>query len=55
MPVTPEQRSWANLRRGRIMVRNIFWKVGVLGDYKKVCWKFALGRLRHGDIEGDEG
>ena len=24
----------------------------VLGDYKKVFWKFALGRLRHGDIEG---
>ena len=34
------------------MLRNIFWKVGVLGDYRKVFWKFALGRLRHGDIEG---
>ena len=34
------------------MLRNIFWKVGVLGDYRKVFWKFALGRLRRGDIEG---
>ena len=52
MPVTPEQKSWANIKRGLIMLRNIFWKVGVLGDYRKVFWKFALGRLRHGDIEG---
>jgi radical SAM superfamily enzyme YgiQ (UPF0313 family) len=52
VPVTPEQKDWANIKRGLIMLRNIFWKVGVLGDYKKVFWKFALGRLRRGDIEG---
>ena len=52
VPVTPEQKSWANIKRGLIMLRNIFWKVGVLGDYRKVFWKFALRRLRHGDIEG---
>ena len=45
-------KSWPNIRRGLIMLRNIFWKVGVLGDYRRVFWKFALGRLRHGDIEG---
>ena len=39
---TPQQKSWANIRRGLIMLRNIFWKVGVLGDYRKVFWKFAL-------------
>src|SRR3979409_1464858 len=49
---TAEQRTWANVRRGLIMLRKIFWKVGVLGDYRKVFWKFALPRLRHGDIEG---
>ena len=52
VPVTPEQKSWANIKRALIMLRNIFWKVGVLGDYRRVFWKFALGRLRHGDIEG---
>ena len=52
IPVTPEMKRWANIKRALIMLRNIFWKVGVLGDYKKVFWKFALGRLRRGDIEG---
>jgi len=52
VPVSPEMKSWANIRRALIMLRNIFWKVGVLGDYRKVFWKFALGRLRRGDIEG---
>jgi hopanoid C-2 methylase len=52
VPVTPEQKTWANIRRGLIMLRNIFWKVGVLSSYRWVFWKFALPRLRHGDIEG---
>ena len=52
VPVSPEMRSWKNIRRGLIMLRNIFWKVGVLGPYRREFWKFALGRLRHGDIEG---
>ena len=33
------------------MLRNIFWKVGVLGDYKLEFWKFALRRLARGEIE----
>jgi hypothetical protein len=52
VPVSPEKKSWANIRRGLIMLRNLFWKVGVLGDYRRVFWKFALERLRKGDIEG---
>jgi radical SAM superfamily enzyme YgiQ (UPF0313 family) len=52
VPVSPEMKSWANIRRGLIMLRNIFWKVGVLGDYKRVFWKFALGRIKRGDLEG---
>jgi radical SAM superfamily enzyme YgiQ (UPF0313 family) len=52
VPVTAEQKSWGNIKRGLIMLGNIFWKVGVLGDYRKVFWKFALSRLWHGDIEG---
>src|SRR3984893_5134325 len=52
VPVSPELKTWANAKRGLIMLRNIFWKVGVLGDYKRVFWKFALGRLRKRDIEG---
>jgi hypothetical protein len=52
LPASAQQASWANIRRGLIMLRKIFWKVGVLGDYRKVFWKFALGRLRRGDLEG---
>src|SRR3954447_20303326 len=52
VPVAPELKTWPNIRRALIMLRNIFWKVGVLGDYRKVFWKFALRRLRRGDIEG---
>ena len=52
MPVPDEMKTWANIRRGLVMLRNIFWKVGVLGDYKRVFWKFAFGRIRRGDIEG---
>ena len=52
VPVSAARKSWANIRRGMIILRNIFWKVGVLGDYKRVFWKFALGRLVRGDIEG---
>jgi radical SAM superfamily enzyme YgiQ (UPF0313 family) len=52
VPVNPEMKSWANIRRGLIMMRNIFWKVGVLGSYKRAFWKFAVGRIKRGDIEG---
>jgi len=52
VPVADELKTWPNIRRALIMLRNIFWQVGVLGDYKRVFWKFALGRLRKGDIEG---
>ena len=52
VPVSPEMRSWKNIRRALIMLRNIFWKIGVLGEYRKVFWQFALNRLMRGDIEG---
>ena len=51
-PVSPELKTWANIKRALIMLRNIFWQIGVLGDYRRVFWKFALGRLRRGDLEG---
>src|SRR5258708_2566746 len=37
VPVTAEQKTWANIKRGLIMLRNTFWKVGVLGDYRREC------------------
>ncbi len=52
VPVTRAQLNWPNIRRALVMLKNVFWKVGVLGDYRKVFWDFALKRLRKGDIEG---
>ena len=50
-PASPERSSWRNIKLGLTMLRNIFWKVGVLGDYKLEFWKFALRRLARGEIE----
>jgi radical SAM superfamily enzyme YgiQ (UPF0313 family) len=50
-PPSPGRASWRNIRLGLIMLRNIFWKVGILGDYKLEFWKFALRRLARGEIE----
>jgi radical SAM superfamily enzyme YgiQ (UPF0313 family) len=50
-PRAPQQASWKNIKLGLTMLRNIFWKVGVLGNYKLVFWKFALRRLARGEIE----
>mgnify|MGYP000875921376 FL=1 len=52
VPVADELKTWPNIRRALVILRNIFWKVGLLGDYRRVFWKFALRRLRKGDIEG---
>ena len=50
-PRSPQQTSWKNIKLGLTMLRNIFWKVGVLGNYKLEFWKFALRRLARGEIE----
>jgi hopanoid C-2 methylase len=50
-PPSDKRLTWPNVRLGLIMLRNIFWKIGVLGDYKLEFWKFALRRLARGEIE----
>ncbi|MBN9040528.1 MAG: B12-binding domain-containing radical SAM protein [Rhizobiales bacterium 62-47] len=50
-PLSRARLSAKNIKLGLTMLRNIFWKVGVLGDYKLDFWKFALRRLARGEIE----
>jgi hopanoid C-2 methylase len=50
-PASRARMSWKNIKLGLTMLRNIFWKVGILGDYKVEFWKFALRRLARGEIE----
>jgi radical SAM superfamily enzyme YgiQ (UPF0313 family) len=51
VPHPPQKASWKNIRLGLVMLRNIFWRVGILGDYRIEFWKFALRRLMRGEIE----
>jgi hypothetical protein len=44
--------TWPNIRRGLILLGRILWHVGLRGDYRRAFWRFALARLRHGDIDG---
>src|SRR5580698_7962073 len=50
-PSSRQQMTWPNIKLGLVMLRNIFWKIGVLGDYKLEFWKFALRRLVRGEFE----
>jgi radical SAM superfamily enzyme YgiQ (UPF0313 family) len=43
--------TWRNLRRGMTMIGRLVWLVGVRGDYRRAFWRFALARLRRGEIE----
>jgi len=50
-PPSRARLSAKNIKLGLTMLRNIFWKVGIQGDYKREFWKFAMRRLRRGEIE----
>lgn len=50
-PMSRERLSAKNIRLGLVMLRNIFWKVGIRGEYRRAFWPFALRRLRRGEIE----
>ncbi|ETR74812.1 Fe-S oxidoreductase [Afipia sp. P52-10] len=44
--------TWRQVKRGMTILARIVGKVGLAGDYKSVFWKFAVGRLIRGDLEG---
>jgi radical SAM superfamily enzyme YgiQ (UPF0313 family) len=50
-PASRARLSWRNIRLGLTLLRNIFWQVGVRGDYRRTFWPFALRRLARGEIE----
>ena len=51
IPPSKQRASWRNIKRGLTMLANIFWRVGVLGDYRAEFWRFAWRRIKTGDIE----
>lgn len=50
-PPSRAQLTARNIKLGLTILRNIFWKVGVLGDYRREFWRFAWRRLARGEIE----
>jgi radical SAM superfamily enzyme YgiQ (UPF0313 family) len=51
LPNSPQRASWANVRRGLVMLSRIVWLVGIRGDYRRVFWRFAWARIKRGEIE----
>jgi radical SAM superfamily enzyme YgiQ (UPF0313 family) len=49
-PNSRERASWANIRRGLRMMRNVLLRIGVGADYRRIFWNTALPLLRQGRI-----
>jgi radical SAM superfamily enzyme YgiQ (UPF0313 family) len=50
-PLSRRRLSPLNIWRGLVMLAKVFWRLGVLADYRAIFWKFALPLLRRGEIE----
>jgi len=51
-PLSRAQLNWPVIKSAFRMLGRIVWRLGVVGDYKRVFWKYALPRLAKLDIEG---
>jgi hypothetical protein len=51
VPNSPARTSKANIRKGLIILSNIFLRVGLLSHYRKTFWKMAYPKLKAGKIE----
>jgi hopanoid C-2 methylase len=50
-PLTGARVNAANLRRGAVIITKLLWRLGVLGDYRRIFWRMAWPALRAGKIE----
>jgi radical SAM superfamily enzyme YgiQ (UPF0313 family) len=50
-PASKARVSAANIKRGLVMLAKVFWTCGIAGDYRRSFWRFALPRLKSGNIE----
>jgi len=51
VPNSPARTSWANIRKGLTLMKNILLRVGLFGSYRKTFWQMAAAALRGGNIE----
>ena len=50
-PLSRARLNAANLRRATVILGKIFVRVGLLADYRRSFWRFALPLLRRGQVE----
>jgi len=51
VPNSPARTSWANIRKGLTLIKNILLQVGVFGQYRQTFWQMARPALKAGNIE----
>jgi hopanoid C-2 methylase len=43
--------TWNNLSVALVLAFNVFWRIGIFGDYRRWFWKAVLPALRRGQID----
>ena len=43
-PANAQRGSWANVRMGVGILSRLLWRVGVLGRYRRTCWRMAAAQ-----------
>ncbi len=51
LPVTRARLNPQNLRRALVILGKILFRIGLLGDYRRAFWRFALPLLRAGRVD----
>lgn len=51
VPNSPARVSKANIFKGLRAIRNILFRIGLLGNYRRTFWRFAWPALKEGKIE----
>jgi hopanoid C-2 methylase len=49
-PVSRARLNRRNLRRAATLFAKIVWRIGILGDYRRIFWRFACAALRAGQL-----
>lgn len=51
VPNSAARTSWANIRKGLTLMKNILIQVGLFSNYRQTFWKMARPALKAGEIE----
>jgi radical SAM superfamily enzyme YgiQ (UPF0313 family) len=51
VPKSSSRTSLVNIQKGLTLLTNIFFRVGIFGNYRKTFWQMAIPKLKTGNIE----